>query len=45
MLPPNENEPEADRATGITVQKEEEIGETGRAINTEEDEIVTGAIH
>jgi len=45
MLLPNENEREADRATGITVQKEEDIGETGRAINTEEDETVTGVIH
>ena len=45
MLPPNENGRGADRAIGITVQKEEVGGETGRAINTEEDETVTGAIH
>jgi hypothetical protein len=45
MLPPNENEREADRAIGITVQKEEVVGETGRAINTEGDETVTDAIH
>lgn len=45
MLPPNENEREVDQVTGITVQKEEEIGATGRAISTEEDETVTGVIH
>jgi hypothetical protein len=45
MSPQKGNEPEADRPTVITVQKEEAVGGTVRVINTDEGEIVTSVIH